>query len=97
MSEPKSFFQHLKDIMPIFSGGNGIVVILAAVAGIIIIPYRVTSIEEHDRIQDNRLNAIEVDAAQRRELLASVAATVLQIDQRAKRIEEALLGNKTNH
>jgi hypothetical protein len=97
MSESKSFFQHLKEVMPVFSGGNGIVVIFAAVAGIIIIPYRVTSIEEHDRSQDNRLTAIEADAAQRRELLASVAATVLQIDQRAKRIEEALLGNKMNH
>jgi hypothetical protein len=90
MSEPKSFFQSLKEIMPVFSGGNGIVVILAAVAGIIIIPWRVSSIEEHDKLQDSRLAAIEQDAAQRRELLASVAATVMQIDQRTRRIEDAL-------
>ena len=49
MSEPKSFFQHLKEVMPMFSGGNGIVVVIAAIAGIVYIPYRVTSIEEHDR------------------------------------------------
>ena len=90
MSEPKSFFQHLKEVMPVFSGGNGLVVIIAAIAGIVYIPYRVTSIEEHDRAQDSRLAAIETDAAQRRELLASVAATVMQIDQRTRRIEDAL-------
>ena len=90
MSEPKSLFQHLKEVMPVFSGGNGIVVIFCAVAGIIIIPWRVSSIEEHDRLQDSRLAAIETDAAQRRELLASVAATVMQIDQRTRRIEDAI-------
>jgi uncharacterized membrane protein len=90
MSEPKSLFQHLKEVMPVFSGGNGIVVILAAVAGIVIIPWRVSSIEEHDKLQDSRLAAIEQDASQRRELLASVAATVQSIDLRTRRIEDAL-------
>ena len=90
MSEPKSLFQHLKEVMPVLLGGHGLVVIIAAIAGIVYIPYRVTLIEEHDRAQDSRLAAIEQDAAQRRELLASVAATVMQIDQRTRRIEVAL-------
>ena len=92
MSEPKSLLQHLKEVMPIFSGGNGLVVVIAAIAGIVYIPYRVTLIEEHDRAQDSRLAAIEQDAAQRRELLASVAATVQSIDLRTRRIEDALTG-----
>jgi len=92
--EQKSLFQSIKEIMPIFSGGNGIVVILAAIAGIIIIPWRVSSIEEHDKLQDSRLAAIESDAAQRRELLASVAATVMQINERTRRIEDALTPKK---
>ena len=86
-----SFFDRLKEVSHLVGGGNGLIAIIIAIAGIVYIPFRVSSIEEHDRLQDARLIAIESDAAQRRELLASVAATVQSIDLRCRRIEDALI------
>jgi hypothetical protein len=88
----KTFFQSLKELFMAAGGGNGVLAILLAIAAIIYLPFRVSSIEEHDKLQDQRLLAIESDAAQRRELLASVAATVQSIDLRCRRIEDALTG-----
>jgi Tfp pilus assembly protein PilN len=90
MSDPKPLFQSLRELFLAAGGGHGLLAILVALAGIIYIPFRVSSIEEHDRLQDARLAAIEADAQQRRELLASVAATVQSIDLRCRRIEDAL-------
>jgi hypothetical protein len=90
MSDPKPFSQSLRELFLAAGGGHGLLAILVALAGIIYIPFRVSSIEEHDRLQDGRLAAIEADAQQRRELLASVAATVQSIDLRTRRIEDAL-------
>ena len=87
----KGFIDHLKDAAQIFSGGNGFVILGTVLVAIAYVPYRVTTIEEHDKLQDARLTAIEADAAQRRELLASVAATVQSIDLRCRRIEDALI------
>ena len=90
MSDPKPLSQSFRELFLAAGGGHGLLAILVALAGIIYIPFRVSLIEEHDRAQDSRLAAIEQDAAQRRELLASVAATVQSIDLRCRRIEDAL-------
>jgi hypothetical protein len=86
-----SIISHIKDVASVFSGGHGVIVVLSALAAVIYIPYRVSTIEEHDRQQDSKIALIEADAQQRRELLASVAATVMQIDLRTRRIEDALI------
>ena len=91
-TEPKKgLLDIVKEISHLVGGGNGLIAIVIAIAGIVYIPFRVASIEEHDKLQDSRLIAIESDAAQRRELLASVAATVQSIDLRCRRIEDALI------
>lgn len=87
----KGFIDHLKDTAAVFSGGNGFVVLGTALVAIAYVPYRITTIEDHDKVQDARLLAIETDAMQRRELLASVAAIVSQIDARTRRIEDRLI------
>jgi hypothetical protein len=77
-------FQGIKEYVPAIIAVGGIL------SAVVYIPNRVSSIEDHDRQQDVRIEAIERDAAQRRELLASVAAIVSQIDARTRRIEDVI-------
>jgi hypothetical protein len=48
-------------------------------------------VERMNESQDARIAEIQQDAAQRREMLAVAIATLQQIDQRTKRIEDKLL------
>lgn len=56
-----------------------------------VLPTRVEKIEKANEVQDAKLTAIQEDAMQRREMLAAAAATLQQIDQRTKRIEDRIL------
>ncbi len=56
-----------------------------------VLPTRMEKVEKVNEIQDSKLVAIQEDAMQRREMLAAAAATLQQIDQRTKRIEDRIL------
>jgi hypothetical protein len=56
-----------------------------------VLPARIERVEESNKLQDAKINEIQVDNAQRRELLAAALATLQQIDQRTKRIEDHIL------
>jgi hypothetical protein len=55
------------------------------------LPLRMDRVERMNESQDARIAEIQQDAAQRREMLAVAIATLQQIDQRTKRIEDKLL------
>jgi C4-dicarboxylate-specific signal transduction histidine kinase len=55
------------------------------------LPLRMDRVERLNESQDARIAEIQQDAAQRREMLAVAIATLQQIDQRTKRIEDKLL------
>jgi hypothetical protein len=48
-------------------------------------------VEKANEMQDARIAEMQQDNAQRREMLAAAVATLQQIDQRTKRIEDKLL------
>jgi len=77
--------------LPLFGGLTGIVAVLSICWPYALIPSRVSSLEEHDRLQDSRLANIEVDNSQRREALATALAMISQINDRTKRIEDHLI------
>ena len=56
-----------------------------------VLPSRMERVEEINKTQDARISEIQQDAAQRREILAAALATLQQIDQRTKRIEDHIL------
>ena len=56
-----------------------------------VLPTRMEKVEKTNEVQDAKLTAIQEDAMQRREMLAAAAATLQQIDQRTKRIEDRIL------
>ncbi|OBQ41406.1 MAG: hypothetical protein AN484_20995 [Aphanizomenon flos-aquae WA102] len=55
------------------------------------LPLRMDRVEKLNESQDARISEIQADNAQRREILAAALATLQQIDQRTKRIEDKLL------
>lgn len=56
-----------------------------------VLPTRMDRVEDTNKIQDAKIAVIESDNVQRREMLAAALATLAQIDQRTKRIEDKLL------
>lgn len=48
-------------------------------------------VEEANKLQDSKLGEMQADAMQRREMLAAALATLSQIDQRCKRIEDHII------
>jgi len=56
-----------------------------------VLPKRMDMVEENNKFQDVKIAEIQQDAAQRREMLAAALATLQQIDQRTKRIEDHIL------
>ena len=55
------------------------------------LPLRVDRVERMNESQDARLTELQSEAAQRREVLAAVMATLTQIDMRTRRIEDRIL------
>jgi hypothetical protein len=83
-----------REFVSIFSAGAGVVALVGFLSFWAVIPERVTRLELHDKEQDVTLAAIKEDSAQRRELLAGALATLSQINDRTKRIEDHLLQEK---
>jgi hypothetical protein len=55
------------------------------------LPLRMERVEKLNESQDARLSELQSEAAQRREVLAAAMATLTQIDQRTRRIEDRIL------
>lgn len=55
------------------------------------LPLRMERVEKLNESQDARLAELQSEAAQRREVLAAAMATLTQIDQRTRRIEDRIL------
>jgi hypothetical protein len=55
------------------------------------LPLRLERVEKVNEVQEVALREMQQDAMQRREMLAAAAATLQQIDQRTKRIEDRIL------
>lgn len=56
-----------------------------------VLPARMERVEETNKVQDVKIAEMQADNAQRREILAAALATLQQIDQRTKRIEDHIL------
>jgi uncharacterized coiled-coil protein SlyX len=80
-----------KEFYSIVGSLTGVVALLGFVSFWAVIPERVTRLEIHDRDQDRVIETIQQDSAQRRELLAGAMATLAQINDRTKRIEDHLV------
>jgi hypothetical protein len=80
-----------KEFASIASAIAGVVALIGFLSFWAVIPERVNRLEVHDRDQDVSITALKEDSAQRRELLAGALATLAQINDRTKRIEDHLL------
>jgi hypothetical protein len=69
----------------------GVVALLTYFTVYSVLPNRMDKVEEANKMQDSKIAEIQQDNAQRRELLAAALATLQQIDQRTKRIEDHIL------
>lgn len=83
----------LREFIPIGSGLAGIVALIGFLSFWAVIPERVNKLEAHDKEQDHTLSVLQEDSAQRRELLAGALATLAQINDRTKRIEDHLISD----
>jgi len=94
MSEPTP-----KNNAPLFfsallGGGGGFCAIIAFLTIYLGMPARVDRLEAYDKVHDAQIVELRNDAAQRRELLAAAIATLTQINERTKRIEDTLIQRK---
>jgi len=69
----------------------GVVACLTYFTVYAVLPTRMDKVEKANEMQDARIAEMQQDNAQRREMLAAAVATLQQIDQRTKRIEDKLL------
>jgi hypothetical protein len=84
----KSIIISLKELVPTVTGVLALVGFISFWA---VIPEKVSRLETHDKDQDQLIRLLQDDSAQRRELLAGALATLAQINDRTKRIEDHLL------
>ena len=75
----------------VVGAGAGIVACLTYFTIYAVLPSRMERVEKANDQQDVRIAEMQQDNAQRREMLAAALATLQQIDQRTKRIEDKLL------
>lgn len=87
-NNPRSF---IKDYAPILSGISGVVALFGWIGFVAVIPHRVAQLEVSDRDQTSEIRLMKEDASQRREILASAMATLTQINERTKRLEDHLI------
>lgn len=84
----KSIIISLKELVPTVTG---VVALIGFISFWAVIPEKVLRLETHDKDQDQLIRLLQDDSAQRRELLAGALATLAQINDRTKRIEDHLL------
>ena len=75
----------------LIAAGSGAAALYTFFALYSALPLRMDRVEEANKGQDAKLAEIQADAMQRREMLAAAVATLQQIDQRTKRIEDRIL------
>ena len=80
--------------IPLLGGLSGLAAIGAIMWSYAFLPTRVAMVEAHDQKQDSLIEELQKDATQRREILASVMATLTSIDSRTRRIEDHLINIK---
>lgn len=73
------------------SGLSGVVALFGWISFIAVIPERVSKLENSDRDQNSEIKLLREDSMQRREMLASAIATLSQINERTKRLEDHLI------
>jgi hypothetical protein len=81
----------IRELIPIGSGIAGFVALIGFLSFWAVIPERVNKLELNDREQAIEIRSIRDDNAQRREMLAAALATLQQIDDRTKRLEDHLI------
>jgi hypothetical protein len=90
-TESKSVIIPCKELIPLGSGIAGLIALIGFLSFWAIIPERVNKLEISDREQSAEIRSIRDDNAQRREMLASIGATLAQINERTKRLEDHLI------
>jgi hypothetical protein len=89
---PHSPLPHpLMILIGFIAAGSGAVALVSYFTLYASMPIRIDRVEEINKVQDAKLTAMQEDAMQRREILAAAAATLQQIDQRTRRIEDKIL------
>jgi hypothetical protein len=78
-------------VVTTIGAGAGFVALLTYFTVYAVLPARMEKVERRDEFQDTQIAEIQRDNAQRREVLAAALATLQQIDQRTKRIEDHIL------
>jgi hypothetical protein len=73
------------------SGLSGVVALFGWLSFLAVIPERVSKLETADRDQNAEIKVLRDDSMQRREMLATAMATLSQINERTKRLEDALI------
>ena len=83
-----------KEFTSIAGACAGIIALIGFLSFWAVIPERVRRLEDSDKDQQVKIEALQQDSAQRREMLAGALATLSQINDRTKRIEDHLLQEK---
>jgi len=80
-----------KEFVTIACAISGIIALIGFLSFWAVIPERVHRLEDNDRDLGAKIELLQQDNAQRREMLAGALATLSQINDRTKRIEDHLL------
>lgn len=83
-----------KEFTSIAGACAGIVALIGFLSFWAVIPERVRRLEDSSKDVGVKIEALQQDSAQRREMLAGALATLSQINDRTKRIEDHLLQEK---
>lgn len=81
----------IREWLPVFGGGAGVLALYGFASSFMLLPSRVDKVEEVNKGQTTEIVEIRNDANQRREVLAAAMATLTQINDRTRRIEDHLL------
>lgn len=88
--EPKKHFS-FRDALPFASALSGVIALFGWIGFIAVIPEKIAKLEVSDRDQTTEIKLLREDSVQRREMLASAIATLTQINDRTKRLEDHLI------
>lgn len=91
---PESVHTTAPKYVAILSALAGVVALIGFLSFWAVIPERVHRLEDSDKDLIAKIELLQQDSAQRREMLAGALATLSQINDRTKRIEDHLLQDK---
>jgi len=80
-----------REITSIAAAASGVVALVGFLSFWAVIPEKVNRLEVADRDKQVKIEALQQDSTQRRELLAGALATLAQINDRTKRIEDIIV------